>query len=128
MDKNTNMYTELVYVYKKYNIILRPDKVATNKMVLYETILSKLDDYSNIDFNINGIKEKYDNDKRIKLDLISLNKQIRDMQDEMKSLLNENNKNNECMKYTHFLFDRAYTKYTGIDKKYFDKLMNNKEK
>ena len=43
-------------------------------------------------------------------------------------LLNENNKNNECMKYTHFLFDRAYTKYTGIDKKYFDKLMNNKEK
>ena len=40
----------------------------------------------------------------------------------------ENNKNNECMKYTYFLFDRAYTKYTGIDKKYFDKLMNNKEK
>lgn len=32
------------------------------------------------------------------------------------------------MKYTHFLFDRTYTKYTGIDKKYFDKLMNNKEK
>ena len=60
--------------------------------------------------------------------MTSLNKQIRDMQDEMKSLLNENNKNNECMKYTHFLFDRAYTKYTGIDKKYFDKLMNNKEK
>lgn len=128
LDKNTNMYTELVYVYKKYNIILRPDKAATNKIDLYETILSKLDDYSNIDFNINSIKEKYDNDKRIKLDLISLNKQIRDMQDEMKSLLNENNKNNECMKYTHFLFDRAYTKYTGIDKKYFDKLMNNKEK
>ena len=128
LDKNTNMYTELVYVYKKYNIILRPDKAATNKMDLYETILSKLDDYSNIDFNINSIKEKYDNDKRIKLDLISLNKQIRDMQDEMKSLLNENNKNNECMKYTHFLFDRTYTKYTGIDKKYFDKLMNNKEK
>ena len=50
------------------------------------------------------------------------------MQDEMKSLLNENNKNNECMKYTHFLFDRVYTKYTGIEKKYFDKLMNNKEK
>ena len=49
------------------------------------------------------------------------------MQDEMKSILNENNKNNECMKYTHFLFDRTYTKYTGIDKKYFDKLMNNKK-
>ena len=125
LDKNTNMYIELVYVYQKYNIILRPSKVATNKIELYETILSKLNDYSTIDFNINNIKEKYDNDKRIKLNLISLNKQIREMQNEMKFLLNENKKNNECMKYTHFLFDRAYTKYTGIDKKYFDKLMNN---
>ena len=95
-------------------------------MNLYETILSKLNDYSNIDFRINSIKEKYNNDKRIKLDLISLSKQIRDIQNEMKSLLNENKKNNECMKYTHFLFDRSYTKYTGIDRKYFDKLKNNK--
>ena len=63
LDKNTNMYKELVYVYKKYNIILRPDKAAINKIDLYEIILSKLDDYSNIDFNINSIKEKYDNDK-----------------------------------------------------------------
>lgn len=126
LDKNTNIYNELIYVYKKYNIILRPGKISTNKTSLYETILNKLDNYSNYDFNINNIKEKYDNNKRIKKDLISLNKQIKDMQNSMKSLLNENNKNNDCMKYTHFLFDRTYTKYTGIDKRYFDKLMNNK--
>ena len=95
---------------------------------MYETILSKLNDYSNFDFNVIGIKDKYDNAKKIKLDLISLNKQIRDMQENMKELLNENAKNNDCIKYTHFLFDKAYTKYTGIDKKYFDKLMNNKVK
>lgn len=128
LDKNTNMYIELVYVYKKYNIILRPNKASTNKLELYETILSKLNDYSNFDFNVIGIKDKYDNAKKIKLDLISLNKQIRDMQENMKELLNENAKNNDCIKYTHFLFDKAYTKYTGIDKKYFDKLMNNKVK
>ena len=125
LDKNTNMYSELVYVYKKYNIILKPDKVATNKIELYETVLSKLNDYSSFDFNIMCIKDKYNNKKSIKMDLISLNKQIRDMQEDMKALLKENAKNNDCMKYTHFLFDRTYTKYTGIDKKYFDKLMNN---
>lgn len=128
LDKNTNMYIELIYVYKKYNIILRPDNASINKIELYEKMLSKINDCSNINFNIKGIKDKYDNNKKIKLDLISLNKQIRDMQDNMKALLNENTKNNDCMKYTHFLFDRTYTKYTGIDKKYFDKLKNNLEK
>lgn len=125
LDKNTNMYNELVYVYKKYNIILRPDKISTNKFELYKKMLEKLEDYSNYDFNIIGIKEKYDNNERIKMNLISLNKQIKDMQDEMKSLLNDNTKSNDCLKYTHFLFDKAYTKYTGIDKKYFDKLKHN---
>lgn len=125
LDKNTNIYNELVYVYKKYNIILRPDRISTNKFELYEKMLKKLDYYSNYNFNIIGIKEKYDNNERIKMNLISLNKQIKDMQDEMKLLLNDNTKNNDCLKYTHFLFDKAYTKYTGIDKKYFDKLKNN---
>lgn len=125
LDKNTNIYNELVYVFKKYNIILRPDRISTNKFELYEKMLKKLDYYSNYNFNIIGIKEKYDNNERIKMNLISLNKQIKDMQDEMKLLLNDNTKNNDCLKYTHFLFDKAYTKYTGIDKKYFDKLKNN---
>ena len=126
LDKNTNIYNELIYVYKKYNIILRPEKVATNKFELYEKIMNKLEEYSNYDFGIKDICEKYDNDKKIKQDLISLNKKTKNMQTEMKEMLNENLKNNHCMKYTHFLFDRAYTKYTGIDKKFFDKLKYNK--
>lgn len=126
LDNNTNIYNELVYVYKKYNIILRPEKIATNKFDLYEKILNKLEEYSNYDFDIKSICEKYDNDKRIKQDLISLNKKAKDMQIEMKEMINENLKNNDCLKYTHFLFDRSYTKYTGIDKKFFDKLKNDK--
>lgn len=126
LDNNTNIYNELVYVYKKYNIILRPEKIATNKFDLYEKILNKLEEYSNYDFDIKSICEKYDNDKRIKQDLISLNKKTKDMQVEMKEMINENLKNNDCLKYTHFLFDRSYTKYTGIDKKFFDKLKNDK--
>lgn len=126
LDKNTNICNELIYVYKKYNIILRPEKVATNKFELYEKILNKLEEYSNYDFGIKDISEKYDNDKKIKQDLISLNKKTKDMQTEMKEMLNENLKNNDCMKYTHFLFDRSYTKYTGIDKRFFDKLKNDK--
>lgn len=88
--------------------------------------MNKLEEYSNYDFGIKDICEKYDNDKKIKQDLISLNKKTKNMQTEMKEMLNENLKNNDCMKYTHFLFDRAYTKYTGIDKKFFDKLKYNK--
>lgn len=126
LDNNTNIYNELVYVYKKYNIILRPEKIATNKFDLYEKILNKLEEYSNYEFDIKSICEKYDNDKRIKQDLISLNKKTKDMQVEMKEMINENLKNNDCLKYTHFLFDRSYTKYTGIDKKFFDKLKNDK--
>jgi hypothetical protein len=126
LDNNTNIYNELVYVYKKYNIILRPEKIATNKFDLYEKMLNKLEEYSNYDFDIKSICEKYDNDKRIKQDLISLNKKTKDMQLEMKKMINENLKNNDCLKYTHFLFDKSYTKYTGIDKKFFDKLKNDK--
>ena len=88
-----------------------------------EKILNKLEEYSNYDFDIKSIFEKYDNDKRIKQNLISLNK--KNMQIEMKEMINENLKNNDCLKYTHFLFDRSYTKYTGIDKKFFDKLKNS---
>ena len=120
------VHFSLIHVYKKYNIILRPKKVATNKFDLYEKILNNLEKYSNYDFGINEIIEKYDDGKRIKKNLISLNKKAKDMQIEMKEMLNENFKNNECMKYTHFLFDGAYTKYTGMDKKYFDKLKNDK--
>ena len=83
-----------------------------------EKILNKLEEYSNYDFDIKSIFEKYDNDKRITQDLISLNKKIY-MQIEVKEMINENLKNNDCLKYTHFLFDRSYTKYTGIDKKFF---------
>ena len=39
-----------------------------------EKILNKLEEYGNYDFDIKSIFEKYDNDKRIKQDLISLNK------------------------------------------------------
>ena len=42
-------------------------------MNLYQVILNKLEEYSNYDFDIKSIFEKYDNDKRIKQDLISLN-------------------------------------------------------
>ena len=125
LDKNTNMYTELIYVYQKYNIILRPNNISTNKLEVYNKMLNMLNDYSNFGFNVMNIKEKYSRDDRITMDLISLNKQIKTMQKDMKDLIRENSKNNDCLKYTHFLFDRVYTKYTGIDKKYFDKLMNN---
>lgn len=125
LDNNTNLYNELVYVYKKYNIILRPGKVSTNKFDLYEIVLEKISYYSDFDFKINNIKADYNNDERIKMKLISLNKQINDMKKDFKNLIEANNKDNECLKYTHFLFDKKYTKYTGIDKKYFDKLKNN---
>ena len=125
LDNNTNLYNELVYVYKKYNIILRPGKVSTNKFDLYEIVLEKISYYSDFDFKINNIKADYNNDERIKMKLISLNKQINDMKKDFKNLIEANNKDNECLKYTHFLFDKEYTKYTGIDKKYFDKLKNN---
>lgn len=58
----------------------------------------------------------------IKQNLISLNKKINDMKMEIKKLLEKNLNDNDCLKYTHFLFDKNYTKYTGIDKKFFDKL------
>jgi len=123
LDTNTNFYTELTYVYKKFNIILRPTKVAINKYNLYEDLLADIEKYSELDFEIDNIINRYDNNERIKMNLTSLNKKINDMKKELKKYTVDNQKNNECLKYTHFLFDGNYTKYTGIDKKYFDKLM-----
>lgn len=122
LDKNTSIYTELTYVYQKYNIILTPRKIAINKYNLYEDMLNKLEEYSKLDFNILEISDKYDNKMPIKQNLISLNKKINDMKMDMKKLLEKNLNDNDCLKYTHFLFDKNYTKYTGIDKKFFDKL------
>lgn len=122
LDTNTNLYTELTYVYKKFNIILRPTKVAINKYDLYEDLLVDIEKFSEQDFEIENIINRYDNNERIKMNLTSLNKKINDMKKELKKYTVDNQKNNECLKYTHFLFDSNYTKYTGIDKKYFDKL------
>ena len=91
LDKNTNMYSELVYVYKKYNIILRPDRIATNKIELYEKMLDKIEYYSNYNFYIINIKNKYDSNEKIKMNLISLNKEIKDMQEGFKALISDNN-------------------------------------
>lgn len=91
LDKNTNMYSELVYVYKKYNIILRPDRIATNKIELYEKMLDKIEYYSNYNFDIINIKNKYDSNEKIKMNLISLNKEIKDMQEGFKALISDNN-------------------------------------
>ena len=124
LDGNTNMYKDLIYVYKKYNIILNPGEASVNNIELYETILSKLHYYTNYKFDVENIINRNNEGKAIKMNLLMLNKQIKEMQNDMHSLINTNSKSNECMKYTHFLFDGAYTKYTGIDKKYFDKLMN----
>lgn len=122
LDKNTNFYNELVYVYQKYNIILKPRKVSINNYNLYEEILEKIKEYNEFDFGISEIMDRYNDGLSIKRNMISLNKKINDMKKDMDCLLKINDSNNECFKYTHFLFDNSYTKYTGIDKKYFDKL------
>lgn len=122
LDKNTNFYTELTYVYQKYNIILTPGKVAINKYALYEEMLKMFENYSEFDFGLLETTTRYNNGESIKQNLISLNKRINNMKNDMHKLLERNIKNNDCLKYTHFLFDGNYTKYTGIDKKFFDKL------
>ena len=122
LDHNSNLYTELTYAYKKFNIILRPTKVALNKYDLYEKMIDNIEKYSELDFEINNIIQRYENKKKIKRTLTSLNKTINEMKQEFKKYITSNEKDNECLKYTHFLFDSNYTKYTGIDKKYFDKL------
>lgn len=123
LDTNTNLYNELTYVYKKFNIILRPSEVAINKFNLYEEMLNSIKKYNNFDFKLDDIINQYDNGQNIKKSLKSLNKEINDMKKIFNKYINDNQKNNECLKYTHFLFDANYTKYTGIDKKYFDKLL-----
>ena len=123
LDPNSNIYNELIYIYKKYNIILRPSKTAINNYTLYENLIKTIEDYSNYDFEIKKIINNYDNNEKIKRNLISLNRKISEMQKELKKYCIQNQKNNECLKYTHFLFDKSYTKYTGIDKRYFDKLL-----
>lgn len=122
LDQNTNMYTELTYVYQKFNIILTPKRVAINKYQLYEQLFDNIDDFYNTDFNIKDIIDSYDKGKPIKRKVQSLNKNINAVKSNLKKLIDDSLNNNDCMKYTHFLFDRNYTKYTGIDKKYFDKI------
>lgn len=122
LDNNSNFYKELIYVYKKYNIILKPSKSSVNELDLYENIINRIDELCKTDFGINKIIEKNNSKKRIKRDLISLNTKLNTIKADFNKQININNKNNECLKYTHFLFDNVYKQYTGIDKKYFDKI------
>lgn len=124
LDENSNFYDELVYVYKKYNIILKPANISVNETELYGNILKKIEELCKTDFGVNTIIKKYSNEVKIKKDLISLNAKLNNIKKYFCNQLNLNEKNNECLKYTHFLFDSAYKRYTGIDKKYFDKIMN----
>ena len=104
LDKNSNFYIELEYVYKKYNIILQPSKVSINNLELYEKIINNIEDLIKTDFNIKNIIEKYDNNQKIKQDLISLNSRINKIQEEFQKSCSKNKKNNECEKYTSYIF------------------------
>ena len=119
LDKNSNIYNEIEYVYKKYNIILRPSLTSLNNMQIYEKMITELNEFCSYNHNIKNIKGKYKLNCNINNDL---NEKVSNFKENMIFLLKSNQINNECNKYTHFLFDSQYTKYTGIDKKFFDKL------
>ena len=101
LDSNSNFYQELCYVYQKYNIILQPSKVSVNNLDLYDKLLSYIEIYKK-----NNIDSLY----------------LENIKENINNILEKNQSNNECNKYNHFQFDNVYTKYTGIDKKYFEKI------
>lgn len=106
IDKNSEFYKEVVMVYQKYNIILNP-KV--------ETMIDK-----NVSLELLQQLEKLCEQNKEK-DLEAINNLINGA-DEYKVILKQSVNNRDENKYTHFLFDREYTKYTGIDKRFFSKI------
>lgn len=108
----------------KINVVVALKMDRLTRSVYDVEKLMKVLEECNCDFEIKNIIEKYTNNQKIKQDLISLNKKIKDMHLELKDMINQNNRDNDCLKYTYFLFDSTYTKYTGIDKRFFDKLKN----
>lgn len=122
IDKNNNFHNELTYTYSKYNILLRPNNISLNNFELYNELFEQIKGFCSLDFEINEIIEKIDQKKPHKKLVISLNKKIDDVKTEMESVIRKNNLNGECAKYNPFLFEKEYSKYTGINKKFFDKI------
>jgi hypothetical protein len=95
LDKNNNFYDEITYIYRKYNIILRPQSASVNNIKLYEELLEKLRYYIDYDFGIDEINEKISLDKPHKKLVLSLNRKINDMKSEISKIIKSNDECND---------------------------------
>lgn len=111
IDCNSEFYNELIAVYEKYNIVVQDEKLKISRELNIE-LLKASEEFCNENFE-NFLKK--DRGTVNSNEIMQAINKYRGVFEEIMIKTKQN-------KYTHFPFDNAYSKYTGIDKKFFGKL------
>ena len=122
IDKNTEFYEEIIKLYKKYNILLDLDEKQICDITSVENLLNEINKINMLEFDYAEFTNRIDSGKAYKQELRSF---VRDFEDKKKKINNLSNKiklKKIKSKYGTFSAEVQYTKYTGIDKKYFEEI------
>lgn len=120
IDHNTNFYDELISIYSKYNILFSNHANSINSYDNLVSLKNKIRDFP--DFEFEELIQKIDNDEKHKMDVKKMKKMINDYRKDLMSLNKKVLIEKKMSKYSLFASNAQYTKYTGIDTSYFNKI------
>ena len=122
IDKNTDFYSELTKIYSKYNIILnKPVTEVTNanEIANLKMAMSKLSAYK---LHTTELIEKIELGKSYKKELKSKEKKLKEITNQINSILKNINLIETKSKYKNFPARKKYTEFTRINLNFFKNL------
>ena len=120
IDPNTKFYSELVATYSKYNILFTNHDFYTDNFDSVNDLKAKIDEFPNFDFDT--ILEKINNEQKHKMDIKKMKRSIEKYKKELDNISKKITIKKNMSKYSLFPANSKYTKYTGIDCSYFQKI------
>lgn len=119
IDKNTKFYEELINIYEKYNVILSLNERYLPNLSDIDNLLKEIDDFDKISINYNDLNNKIKNKIPYKNELKSFISKFNNSKRRLILYSNRIKFKEKKSNYDRFPFEKRYTEYTGIDKKYF---------
>ena len=123
IDRNTNFYNELKSIFVKYNVLLNEKHIEIENPEAYIDLLNeikKLDDFS---FDSKDIISKIESKKAYKKIFNDKNSKFNAIKNLIIKKSNRIKISTIESKYKPFLESKRYTQFTGIDEKFFTKIL-----
>ena len=120
IDKNNTFYTEIVKIYKKYNLILLEDSKEIKNIDRLEELLSYIESFKISTYDFDDLRRKIINKEPYLRELKSTIRNYENAICFIKKYTKQIKVLNCSSKYMPFKEYKRYNEFTGIDKNFFD--------